>query len=131
MRNSLQLWALRESNVAAIARIGVRVRCNVKRFGRSLMAKFVSFLFFILPAHCADVSLSGNANSESDLAGYRLHWEITSGSPTQHIDVGNVTTGTITGLETGVRYFITVTAYNTLWLESRAHRMRYLTRLLH
>jgi hypothetical protein len=83
------------------------------------MAKFVSFLVFILTAHCADVSLSGNANSESDLAGYRLHWEITSGSPTQHIDVGNVTTGTITGLETGVRYFITVTAYNTSWLESR------------
>jgi hypothetical protein len=44
---------------------------------------------------------------------------ITSGSPTQHIDVGNVTTKTITGLETGVRYYITVTAYNTSWLESR------------
>jgi Fibronectin type III domain len=83
------------------------------------MAKFVSFLLFILTAHCADVSLSWNANSESDLAGYRLHWGITSGSPAQHRDVGNVTTATITGLETGVRYFITVTAYNTSWLESR------------
>ena len=83
------------------------------------MAKFLSFFLFILTAHCADVSLSWNANSESDLAGYRLHWGITSGSPTQHRDVGNVTTGTITGLETGVPYFITVTAYNTSWLESR------------
>ena len=76
-------------------------------------------MLFISTAHCADVSLSWNANSESDLAGYRLHWGTTSGSPTQHIDVGNVTTGTITGLETGVRYFITVTAYNTSLLESR------------
>jgi hypothetical protein len=82
------------------------------------MEKFVLFLLFISTAHCADVSLSWNTNSESDLAGYRLHWGITSGSPTQHIDVGNVTTGAITGLETGVRYFITVTAYNTSGLES-------------
>ena len=98
---------------------GSEDRCNVKRSGRSLMATFVSFLLFILTAHCADVSLSWNANSESDLAGYRLHWGITSGSPTQDKDVGNFTTGTITGLESGVRYFITVTAYNTSWRESR------------
>src|SRR5262245_32947689 len=83
------------------------------------MAKFVSFFLFILTAHCADVSLSWNANRETNLAGYRLHWGKTSGSPTQDRDVGNVTTGTITGLETGVRYFITVTAYNTSLLESR------------
>jgi hypothetical protein len=82
------------------------------------MEKFALFLLFISTAHCADVSLSWNANSESDLAGYRLHWGITSGNPTQHIDVGNFTTRTITGLETGVRYFITVTAYNTSRLES-------------
>ena len=82
------------------------------------MEKCVLFLLLISTAHCADVSLSWNANSESDLAGYRLHWGITSGSPTQHIDVGNVTTGTITELETGVRYFVTVTAYNTSRLES-------------
>ena len=93
-------------------------RCNVWRSGRSLMEKFVLFLLFVSTAHCADVSLSWNANSESDLAGYRLHWGITSGSPTQDKDVGNFTTGTITGLETGVRYFITVTAYNTSRLES-------------
>ena len=64
------------------------------------MEKFVLFLLFVSTAHCADVSLSWNANSESDLAGYRLHWGKTGGSPTQHIDVGNVATGTITGLET-------------------------------
>ena len=93
-------------------------RCNVWRSGRSLMEKFVLFLLFVSTAHCADVSLSWNANTESDLAGYRLHWGKTSGSPTQHIDVGNFTTGTITGLETGVRYFIAVTAYNTSRLES-------------
>ena len=93
-------------------------RCNVWRSGRSLMEKFVLFLLFVSTAHCADVSLSWNANPESDLAGYRLHWGKTGGSPTQHIDVGNFTTGTITGLETGVRYFITVTAYNTSRLES-------------
>jgi fibronectin type III domain protein/List-Bact-rpt repeat protein len=86
---------------------------------RAIAAKLVSFLLFILTAHCADVSLSWKANTESDLAGYRLHWGKTSGSPTQDRDVGNVTTGTITGLEAGVRYFITVTAYNTSRLESR------------
>ena len=82
------------------------------------MEKFVLFLLFVSTAHCADVSLLWNANPESDLAGYKLHWGITSGSATQHIDVGNFTTGTITELETGVRYFIAVTAYNTSRLES-------------
>jgi len=66
----------------------------------------------------AEVDLAWDANSEPDLAGYRIHYGTESGSLLETIDVGNVTSAKITGLIPGTTYYSTVTAYNSVDLES-------------
>ena len=46
-----------------------------------------------------------DANTESDLAGYRVEFGTTSGSPSTTVDVGNVTQRQFTGLQAGVTYY--------------------------
>jgi hypothetical protein len=79
------------------------------------------FTVFMLAGHtlarASDVTLMWDANTETALTGYKVYYGAASGSYSQTIDVGNVTTFTVTGLGVGV-YFFAVTAYNTLGLES-------------
>ncbi|MFZ5875638.1 MAG: fibronectin type III domain-containing protein [Nitrospirota bacterium] len=65
----------------------------------------------------ADAILSWSPNTESDLAGYRVHYGTTSGVYPNVIDVGLVTAYTVTGLGPGTYYF-TLTAYNLAGAES-------------
>jgi hypothetical protein len=53
----------------------------------------------------------------TDLAGYKIYYGTTSGTYTKNLDVGNVNTFSMTGLQTGTYYFV-ATAYNTAKLES-------------
>jgi hypothetical protein len=66
----------------------------------------------------AQVTLAWDANTESDLAGYKVYIGTSSGVYTSKIDVGNVTTYTVTGLQPGNTYYFVVTAYDTGGLES-------------
>ena len=68
-------------------------------------------------ALAGNVTLAWDANTETDLAGYKVHYGTSSRTYTQVIDVGNVTTYTVTALATGTYYFA-VTAYNTSRAES-------------
>ncbi len=45
-----------------------------------------------------EVKLAWDANVETNLAGYKLHYGFTPGKYVYHIDVGNVTEYTITNL---------------------------------
>lgn len=56
--------------------------------------------------------LAWDANTETDLAGYRINYVPQAGGTARTIDVGNVTTATVTGLELGRWYNFTVSAYN-------------------
>ena len=69
-------------------------------------------------AFAAQVTLAWNPNTESDLAGYRVHSGSTSGSYAMHIDVHNVNTYTVTGLTDGQTYYFAATAYNSAGNES-------------
>lgn len=60
-----------------------------------------------------EISLTWNANTEPDLAGYKVHWGASNDYPFENtIDAGNTTFYTITGL-TGGDYYVSVTAYDT------------------
>jgi hypothetical protein len=97
------------STRAAISRIGL-VACLQ---GILLVAGLVLF-----PQTARSVSLAWDADPQPDIAGYKLYYGSATGSYTNDIDVGNVTTTTLSGLVNGVTYYFAATAYDTLGLES-------------
>jgi hypothetical protein len=64
------------------------------------------------------VTLAWDPNTESDLAGYKVHYGTASHSYTNSLDVHNVTTATVAGLSAGQTYFFAATAYNASGQES-------------
>lgn len=77
----------------------------------------------VLPAalHAADappVSLSWNANPESSVAGYKIHFGTQSGVYTSVVDVGKVTQATLPKMQMGSTYYMAVSAYNSAGQES-------------
>lgn len=64
--------------------------------------------------------LSWDANSEPDLQGYKIYLATTSGGYGASIATlpMDITSYTVTGLETGTTYFFSVTAYNSSGAES-------------
>lgn len=65
-----------------------------------------------------EVALQWNPNPEEYLAGYRVLYGLASGTYTQAVDVGNVTTFTLSGLTAGQVYYSVVVAYGTEGQES-------------
>src|SRR5687768_3066787 len=59
-----------------------------------------------------------NANTESNLAGYIVQYGTQAGNPSTSIDVGNVTSRTLTGLTAGSTYYFRVVAYNSTGQQS-------------
>jgi len=78
---------------------------------------------FLIPTtvHSAttnSATLQWGANSESDLAGYKVYQGTTVGSYGLSSDVGKVTTYTSSNLQAGLTYYFAVTAYDTSGNES-------------
>ena len=68
-------------------------------------------------AFAADVTLAWDANTETDLAGYKVYYGTVPGVYGAPITIGKITTYTVTGLAPGTYYFV-VTAYTGTGLES-------------
>ena len=66
----------------------------------------------------AGISLAWDANTEPDIAGYRIYYGSSSGNYTVTVDVGNTTVATLANLQTDQTYFFVVTAYDTAGVES-------------
>ncbi|MDD2852241.1 MAG: Ig-like domain-containing protein, partial [Desulfuromonadaceae bacterium] len=90
-----------------------------KMLVKSVLAAILS-LSLSAPAMASSVSLHWNANSESDVAGYRVYHNAgaTILEGTTPLDVINQTTATIDDLDPGITYTFAVTAYNNAGIES-------------
>ena len=86
-------------------------------------------LIMATPALAQDVTLAWDANTETDLAGYKIYYKVAQGGEPYDgtgiieggspIDVGNVTEFKLTGLDLkNNNYFFVATAYNTSGFES-------------
>jgi hypothetical protein len=81
-----------------------------------LYAALASFGTFTFAAQMT-VTLAWDPSVSKSVAGYRLYEGLASKTYTNVIDVGNSTTASISGLETGVTYFFAVAAYDAQGLE--------------
>src|SRR5258706_7111295 len=93
------------------------------RFGRLLGLRFLTgflmaFAWSFTMREASSVTLAWDPSPDSGIGGYILHYGTNSRSYVTAVDVGNVTTNTVTGLTRNVTYFFAVTAYNTSGLES-------------
>src|SRR3990170_6672109 len=86
---------------------------------------FIVALGITNPAHAGEAVLTWDpptTNTDgtplTDLAGYKIHYGTTSGNYTTVIDVGNVTTYTVTNLTNNVTYYFATTAYDSSGNES-------------
>lgn len=87
---------------------------------KRLLLSIMFLLLFAVPAaaqQAEDFSFSWDANTEPDLAGYKVYYGNVRGTYGNVIDVVNVTQYTLTGLQPGT-YYIVVTAYDTSMNES-------------
>ena len=88
---------------------------------RLQLIRALSFAVVAVLACSATLSaqtLTWNANTESNLAGYIVQYGTQSGNPSTSINVGNVTSRTVTGLTAGTTYYFRVVAYNTTGQQS-------------
>ena len=72
----------------------------------------VALVLSPMAAYGATVTLAWDANTEPDLAGYKIHYGTASGVYSHTIDVGNVTEHILTELDDGVTYYLAATAYD-------------------
>ena len=64
------------------------------------------------------VSFTWRANTEPNLAGYRVYYGVASRAYTQVLNVGLTNRATVSNLTPGTTYYFALVAYNTLGLES-------------
>ena len=75
-------------------------------------------LLVAAPVYAGDVTLAWDPVTSASLAGYVIHYGPTAGSYPNSVDVGNVTTRTVTNLTEGATYNFVVTAYDSSRSES-------------
>ncbi len=85
-----------------------------------ITSKTVAVTLTVNAPATSSVTLTWNANKESDLAGYKLYRATTSGGYGAPIATlpGNVTAYIATGLQVGTTYFFIITAYDSAGNES-------------
>ena len=91
--------------------------CGLRK-GGVLAGLTVFFFAYAASAALPGVTLSWNTDTDPTVVGYNLDYGTSSGNLDQTENVGNVTTATVSGLNTGTTYFFAVTAYNAAGVNS-------------
>lgn len=89
--------------------------------GRKLatLLSLTTSLIFASTLHAASLRVSWQANTETDLAGYKVHYGKQSKTYTQVITADKAQTSLIiTGLDNNMQYFVALTAFDTSMNES-------------
>jgi uncharacterized repeat protein (TIGR02059 family) len=108
--NSAGNYHLYSQNPSGTTRFGLS---QVPVAGSVLPNGNAAFNFSIVAPTSGNATVSWNANTEPDLAGYRIYYGTSPGVYGAPIDVGNVLSYTISGLTTGITYYFAVAAYDT------------------
>jgi len=92
----------------------------INRIWRMVLPSAVYILCAIIAsnAFASQVTLAWDPSTESDVAGYRIHYGTASGSYSVHIDVHSVTVYTLTGLVAERTYYFAATVYDSAGNES-------------
>jgi hypothetical protein len=77
-----------------------------------LIISCIALPYFIGQAHAAQVTLAWDRNAESNVAGYKIYYGNASRDYDWWIDVGDVTSFTLTNLGDGATYYFAATAYD-------------------
>ncbi len=77
-----------------------------------------ALLLVAAPVYAGDVNLAWDPVTHASLAGYVIHYGPAAGNYPNSIDVGNVTTRTVTNLTEGATYHFAVAAYDSSHVES-------------
>ncbi|HNW60327.1 MAG TPA: fibronectin type III domain-containing protein [bacterium] len=95
---------------------GERERYLAGRVGA--VSLVLALLVLAAPGFAGGLLVTWDANTESDLAGYRIYYGVAPSVYPEMVDVGNVTSYTIQNLTEGQTYYLVVTAYDRSGNES-------------
>ncbi len=83
-----------------------------------ILSLFILSFALVGRAYAGEVTLAWDANTEQNLAGYKLYFGTASRSYTGSVNVGNTTSYTLTNLTDGEIYYFAATAYDSYGNES-------------
>ena len=95
-----------------------RLMCGRIRTFRAWIAAGVLCVLCGSQGYCASVTLAWDPSPDPDVAGYNLAYGPSTHNYTNVVDVGNSTSFSLFGLVIGATYYMAVTAYNSLGVES-------------
>jgi regulation of enolase protein 1 (concanavalin A-like superfamily) len=98
-------------------RVTAETRARAWLSGGSLW-RLLAGVLLGLDLAAAEVNLAWDPSPDSGVIAYRIYWGTRSRVYTQHLEVGRVTTATVTGLSAGSTYFFAATALAAGGLES-------------
>jgi hypothetical protein len=90
----------------------------MNHMGKVILVVFSLVVFHPALGSASSISVSWNANTESDLAGYKIYYGDQSRTYSSSVNVGKVTSYQLSNVSTGKTYYIALTAYDTSGNES-------------
>ncbi len=97
----------------------------ITRFMKGMAGIFMALLFLApgevrgqTPQGSYEVKFKWNASASTDVTGYRIHYGTASRAYTASVVLGNVTSGTVSGLAEGITYYFALSTFNAEGLES-------------